>query len=96
MEWNTPVSMNEIKHVEEMLKCNIFVFDIDNLPILNTTTNIYNSLMYKSEYNENYKQCYLLFDNNHFHCITNPKAFLATYYYCSKCCSCFHQKKCSQ
>ena len=34
--------------------------------------------MYKSEHIEDYKQCYLLFDNDHYHCITNPKGFLAT------------------
>jgi hypothetical protein len=92
MEWNTPVSINEIENIEDILKCNIYVFDIENLPILNSTSNIYHSLMYKSQYVVGNKQCYLLFDNNHFHCITNPKAFLATYYYCPKCCSCFHHK----
>ncbi len=68
------------------------MFDIENLPILNTTQNIYTALMYKSEHIEDYKQCYLLFDNDHYHCITNPKGFLATYYYCPKCCSCFSHK----
>ena len=67
MEWDTPVSIDQIEHLEEILKCNIRVFDADNIPILNTTQNIYNSLMYKSEFNAKYKQCYLLFDNNHYH-----------------------------
>ena len=92
MEWNIPVSINQIENIEEILKCNIRVFDIDNLPILNSTQNIYNALMYKSEHQEDYKQCYLLFDSDHYHVITNAKAFLATYYYCPKCCSCFHHK----
>jgi hypothetical protein len=46
--------------------------------------------MYKSEFKEDYKQCYLLLDNDHYQCITNAKAFLATYYYCAKCCSCLN------
>ena len=92
MEWNIPVSINQIENIEEILKCNIRVFDIDNLPILNSTQNIYNALMYKSEHQEDYKQCYLLFDNDRYHVITNAKAFLAAYYYCPKCCSCFHHK----
>ena len=45
--------------------------------------------MYKSEYNPECKQCHLLFDNDHYHCITNIKGCLATCFYCPKCCSCF-------
>jgi len=92
MEWNVPVSINEIENVENILKGNIYVFDIATLPVLNTTSNIYSSLMYKSEYNEDHKQCYLLFDNDQYHCITEAKGFLATKYYCPKCCSCFHHR----
>ena len=28
MEWNTPVSITEIENVENISKCNIYVFDI--------------------------------------------------------------------
>ena len=75
MTWNIPVSINEIEIIEEAIKCNIYVFDINNLPVLNTTPNIYNSLMYKSGYNPENKQCHLLFDNDHYHCITNINGF---------------------
>ena len=92
MEWDKPVAINEIENVESILQCSILVFDIDNLPVLNTTNNVYNSLMYKSEFNADYKQCHLLYDNEHYHCITNARGFLATYYYCPKCCSCFNHK----
>jgi hypothetical protein len=73
MTWNIPVSINEIDIIKEALQCNIRMFDLNNLPILNATDNIYNSLMYESEYRPDYKECDLLFDNDHYHCITNIK-----------------------
>ena len=92
MQWDEPVSIDQIEQVEKALKCNIYVLDANNLPILNTTTNILTSLMYKSKYNEKYKQCWLLFDDDHYHCITNTKGLLATKFFCKKCCSCFNHK----
>ena len=48
MEWNKPVSFDEIPMVEEMLNANIMVVDIKQIPVLNTTARIYNSRMYKN------------------------------------------------
>ena len=48
MEWNKPVAFDEIHMVEEMLNVNIMVVDIEKIPVLNTTSRIYNSLMYKN------------------------------------------------
>ena len=48
LEWNKPVSFDEIAIVENKLQCNIMILDIDNIPILKTTSNIYNTLMYKN------------------------------------------------
>ena len=43
LEWNKPVSFDEIPIIESKLKCNIMILDIDNIPILKTTSNIYNT-----------------------------------------------------
>ena len=60
MEWNLPVSISQMEQIEEILQINVRVFDIENLPILNTTQNIYAALMYKSEHTDDHKQCYLI------------------------------------
>ncbi len=44
-EWDKPISLDDISTVEEQLKINILVFDIDKIPILRQTRNIYDSLM---------------------------------------------------
>ncbi len=46
-EWDKQISIEDIPIIEGILEINISVLDIDNLPVLNSTTNIYNSLMYK-------------------------------------------------
>ena len=41
--------------------------NIENIPILNSTLNIYDSLLYKSpEFNQYYPQCWLLLDDEHY------------------------------
>ncbi len=60
--------------------------------MLNTTTNIYNSLMYKNTTKIFNTRYWLLFDNNHYHSITNIKGFLATKYFCHTCCHCFEKE----
>ena len=45
MEWNKSVSFDAIPSIEKLLQCNIMVLDIENIPILRTTSSIYNSLM---------------------------------------------------
>ncbi len=92
-EWGKKVSLENIPTIEDILEVNIPVFDIDNLPVLNTTTNIYNSLMYKNTSNRDNTKYWLLFDNGHFHTITNVKRFLATKYFCPTCCHCFEKEK---
>ena len=94
MKWNEPVEISEqLGLIEIMLGCNIYILDIDNLPMLNTTANIYDSVMYKSTYNIDYKQCWLLLDNSHYNSIVNIKSFLACRCFCNKCLSTFtHQE----
>ena len=77
MEWDKPVSFDEIHIVEEALNVNIMILDIDNLPVLKTTSNVYRSLMYKNNEVKSTTQYYLLFDNDHYHSINNIKAFLS-------------------
>ena len=99
LEWNRPVGFDDIQTVEEKLQCHILVLDIEQLPILSTTSNIYNSLMYKN--NTSRKCCtlntcnqyWLLHDNNHYHSINNIKAFLAVDYFCPHCFQGFTNKK---
>jgi hypothetical protein len=93
MKWDTPVSVDEIPIVEAFLKLNIYVLDIENLPMLNTTLNIYDSMIYKSKYEANFKQCWLLMDGDHYNVINNIKGFLAVDYFCHKCLSCIHHKE---
>jgi hypothetical protein len=95
MAWDTEVSIDEIPVVEAFLKCNIYVLDIDNLPILGATMSLYtsDSLLYKSKYVENYTQCWMLHDENHYNVITNIKGFLKQDYFCCKCLSCFNTNK---
>ena len=59
--------------------------DIDNLPILKSTSSIYNSLMYKNNKIKSTVQYWLLFDNGHYHTINNIKGFIAVKYFCPKC-----------
>ena len=93
MEWDKPVSFDEIHLVEEVLNVNIMILDIDNLPVLHTTSNIYRSLMYKNNEVKSTTQYYLLFDNDHYHSINNIKAFLAVRHFCPCCLSGFYKKE---
>ena len=81
-----------IPEIEQKLKCNIYVLDIDKIPILGRTQNMYDMLLYKSEYIEDQQQYYLLFNDSHYDTITNIKGFLAIEYYCNKCLSCYKNK----
>ena len=99
LEWNRPVGFDDIQTVEEKLQCNILVLDIEQMPILSTTSNIYNSLMYKNSSTRTghslkpNTQYWLLHDNNHYHSINNIKAFLAVDYFCPHCLQGFTNKK---
>ena len=93
LEWNKPVSFDEIPIVESKLQCNIMILDIDNIPILKTTSNIYNTLMYKNSNIKTCNQFWLLHDTDHYHSINNIKGFLAIEYFCPHCLQGFHHKK---
>jgi len=93
LEWNKPVSFDEIPLVEEKLICSIMILDIDNIPILNTTSKIYNSLMYKNSYVKSSTQYWLLHDSDHYHSINNIRGFLAVDYFCHQCLQGFNNKK---
>ena len=67
------------------------IMDIANIPILQSIIDVWNVLMYKSA--DRHKEKYwLLFDNGHYHAITNIKGFLAVDYFCNTCLECFKQK----
>ena len=48
-EWGNPLSVEEIPHFENMLNANIYVIDLNDIPLLGDTCNIYNLLLYKGE-----------------------------------------------
>eukprot|EP00973_Karenia_brevis_P073683 10240597-Karenia_brevis.AAC.1 len=93
LEWDNPVSFDEIPVVEGKLQCNIIVLDMENIPVLNTTSNIYNTLMYKNNDIKGSSQYWLLHDSDHYHSINNIKGFLAVDYFCHCCLQGFHHKK---
>ena len=91
--WDTEVSIDQIREIEEQNQgLNVFVLDANNIPLLNTTINLANSLLYKSDYNEENTQCWLLFNNGHFDVITNIEAFLAVRHLCRRCLKTFLHK----
>ena len=93
LEWNKPVSFDEIPKIEKMLDANILILDMETIPTLNTTSSIYNTLMYKNDEVKCSKQLWLLHDDDHYHAINNIKKFLAIEYFCSECLHGFHNKK---
>ena len=93
MEWNKPVSFDDLPNVEKILQCNILVLDIESLPVLNATSCIYNSLMYKNSHVKSSTQYWLLHDQEHYHSINNIKGFMAVDYFCPHCLQGFHHKK---
>ena len=72
LNWGDPVSMLSLPIVETMLDCNVYVLNIDNIPILGSTIKLWNCLIYKSE-NKNKEHYFLLYDevNKHYDCITD-------------------------
>ena len=68
------------------------MLDIGNLPMLNTSANIAESLMYESKRDRSKVQIWRLYNDGHFDMITNSEGFLATGYFCCRCCSCFARK----
>ena len=93
MEWNKPVSFDDLPNVEKILQCNILVLDIENLPVVNATSCIYNSLMYKNSHVKSSTQYWLPHDQEHYHSINNVIGFLAVDYFSPHCLQGFHHKK---
>ena len=95
MEWDKTVSFDEIPLVEQKLNVNILIFDIDAVPVMRTTTSIYQSLIYKNSEVGSGTQYYLLHDSEqeHYHAINNIKGFLAANYFCPCCLRTFHNLK---
>ena len=91
MQWDNQVDFLKFPLIEERFNCNIFVIDMENIPILNSKIDVWNVLMYKSVDRQKEKY-WLLYDNNHYHAITNIKGFLAVKYFCDRCLTCFEHK----
>ena len=91
LPWDTPVSFLDLPLVEQTFNCNIYVIDLNNVPILGAKIDIWNTIMYKAP-NKNKDHHWLLFDNDHYHLITNISGFLAVNHFCNKCFQCFERK----
>jgi hypothetical protein len=75
-----------IPFVEKEYDCNIYVVNLNDIPILGSTIKLWNCLMYKSE-NRNNNHYFLLYDDNlkHYDVINNIRGFLACTNFCYKC-----------
>ena len=95
MAWDVPVSLDDLTHIEDVLDCNIYVFSMGNIPILKSSINIVNSLVFKS-LNKEKKQYFLLLDEDekHYDCISNIKGFLACKKFCCKLHESIHRYRC--
>ena len=65
-----------IPQIEEALDCNIYIVDMDNIPILGSKIDVWNVLMYKTDDRKKEKY-WVLFYNGHYHAITNIKGFFS-------------------
>jgi hypothetical protein len=92
-EWDEVVSFEDIHTVEFKLQVRILILDMEQIPILHTTSSIYNSLMYMSKNHKFTATYWLLHDMDHYHSINNIKGFLAIEYFCYECLHGFHIKK---
>ena len=94
-DWNAPVAIEDIPLVEEAInkegneKYQYYVLNIDELPQMKHTGSILDSLMYKGAEAPN--KIWLLYDNGHFHTITDIKKFLRVEAFCCKCCQGFYK-----
>ena len=59
MEWGVPVCLTSLEKVEEVLDCNLYVFSLNDAPILKSSINIWNSLIFKSVARGKNKYCLL-------------------------------------
>ena len=93
LPWDNKVSFLDLPLIEEALNCNIYVLDLNNIPVLGSKIDVWNMLMYKSPRREISSQYWLLFDEDHYHSITNIRGFLAADHFCHKCFQCFKHKE---
>ena len=85
LAWDEQVSLLHIPVVEEAFGCNIYVIDMAAIPILGChEINLWETLMYRSP-NRSSGRYWLLFDNNHYHTITDIKGFLGVKHFCHNC-----------
>jgi Pyruvate/2-oxoacid:ferredoxin oxidoreductase delta subunit len=72
--WNQPISTFSIPFVEDTYDCNIYILNLNQIPMLGSNINLWNCLLYKTN-NRHKKQYFLLYDdvNQHYDCITNIK-----------------------
>ena len=75
MSWGVPTSAMDIELIEKVLECKISVFSLSDIPVLGSSVNINNSLVFKSDLK--FKDNFLLYDDiaQHYDCISNIKAF---------------------
>ena len=82
--WGECVAVDDIPNIEQFLNVSINILDLANLPLLNTTGYIHESMIYKSAYAKGKLTCWLLFGSDHYDPIANIKGFLADSYFCEK------------
>ena len=93
LEWNKPVSFDEIPKIEKAIDANILILNMENIPMLNSQIGIYQTLMYKNDEIKSKQQFWLLHDSDHYHSINNIKKFLAIDHFCTECLHGFHHRK---
>ena len=62
MEWGAPVCLTSVEKIEEILDCNLYVFSLNDAPVLKPSINLWNSLVFKSVSRDKNKYC-LLYDD---------------------------------
>ena len=93
-DWDNKVSFLHIPLVEEKFNCNIYIINVNEIPMLGSSISLMmNCFMYKS-LNRGNEQYYLLYDDEkqHYDCITDIKQFLGLREFCHKCLRGFHDK----
>jgi len=86
MSWGKPVALTQLEYIENILECNLYVFSLNEIPILKSSINIWNSLIFKSISKDKNKY-FLLYDDaeQHFDCVINITGFLACKKFCCNC-----------
>ena len=60
LEWDMPVSFDEIPTVEKNINADILILDMEHIPALQTTSSIYNSLLCNNDAVKSNQQVWLL------------------------------------